>query len=159
MEEALRHSKENNCSDLKISFLLDYTRGSRGRRLQHDLWADVGPRCQRSPYSLVMRLCCRAGQLEDHAPSSVAALPFSDAGLSVPHSGPEGPAATSGPAALQRDHRRAAHQSLPDWRQHHHQRVCKVYCLGSCPPNQFAPPPKAESSCFQCLKMFSVDFN
>uniref|UniRef100_A0A3Q3ABF7 CDP-diacylglycerol--glycerol-3-phosphate 3-phosphatidyltransferase n=1 Tax=Kryptolebias marmoratus TaxID=37003 RepID=A0A3Q3ABF7_KRYMA len=31
MEEALQHSKENRHSDLKISILLDYTRGSRGQ--------------------------------------------------------------------------------------------------------------------------------
>jgi len=30
MEEALERSQEDHASDLKVSFLLDYTRGSRG---------------------------------------------------------------------------------------------------------------------------------
>lgn len=76
-----------------------------------------------SPWSHPVFLPCRTDQLEDHAAAAAAALHLSDAGVSVPHSGPEGAAEAAGPTALQRDHRSPAHQGLPVWRQHHHQRV------------------------------------
>lgn len=125
MEEALQRSQDNShAPDLKVSILLDYTRGSRGWwHFPWDVFA-AERRVHRPDCILWLRFARRTDQLEDHAAAVVAALHLSDAGVSVPHSRPEGAAAAAGPSALQRDHRSPAHQSLPVWRQHYHQRVC-----------------------------------
>lgn len=79
----------------------------------HELFVAVQHRAHHCPNGVLPFLACRAGQLEDHAAAAAAALHLPDAGVTVPHSRPEGAAAAAGPAALQRDHRSPAHQGLP----------------------------------------------
>lgn len=121
MEEALQRSQGG---DLKVSVLLDYSRGSRGSSLP----PAALPACRlRGLLTLthlsLISLLCRTGQLQDDAAAAAAPLHLADARLPVPHAGPAGAAAPAHPAALQRDHRRPAHQGLPVRRQRHHQRV------------------------------------
>lgn len=111
MEEALQRSQGSDRDpQLKVSVLLDYTRGSRG------CWRPPPSRAafvSDGPPVLTTFVCPRAGQLQNHAASVAAALHLADARVSVPHAGPEGAAAAAGPTALQRDHRGPAHQGLP----------------------------------------------
>lgn len=121
MEEALQRSQGG---DLKVSVLLDYSRGSRGSSLPPAAPAACRLRGLLTPtHPTVVPLLRRTGQLQDDAAAAAAPLHLADARLPVPHAGPAGAAAPARPAALQRDHRRPAHQGLPVRRQRHHQRV------------------------------------
>lgn len=96
MEEALERSQENSLSpNLKVSVLLDYTRGSRGGSL---LLVSNLPQSLSSVLSALF--VSRAGKLQDDAAAVVKALLVSDEGLAVPHSGPEGPPAAARASAF-----------------------------------------------------------
>lgn len=112
MEEALQRSQDSgNGPGLKVSVLLDYTRGSRGRGPLLGPLLTSDPVCR--PPERVRVVLRRTDQLADDAPAAAAALLDPGSRVSVPHPGPEGAAAARGSPALQRDHRGPAHQSLP----------------------------------------------
>lgn len=110
MEEALQRSQGG---DLKVSVLLDYSRGSRGSCLPPAAPLVASQASSPRLTSLWVPLPLRAGQLQDHAAATATPLHLADARLPVPHAGPAGAPAPAGSAALQRDHRRPAHQGLP----------------------------------------------
>lgn len=109
MEEALQRSQGG---DLKVSVLLDYSRGSRGFFLPPAalLVASEASSHRLTPTRLfLVPLPHRTGQLQDHAAATATPLHLADARLSVPHAGLAGAPAPAGSTALQRDHRRPAH--------------------------------------------------